>query len=63
MTRRQNAPVKLDLAARPRRETTLSLKATAVRVHLGSSKSANAKLPQHLRRGEWDSARQVCLGI
>ena len=61
--RRKNDPVKLDLAARLRRETTLSLKAIAARVHLGSSKAANAKLHQHLRRGKGDSARQVRLGI
>jgi hypothetical protein len=43
-TRRKNAPEKLALAARLRRETTLPLKWIAARVKLGSSKSANGKL-------------------
>ncbi len=33
---------KLEIGARLRRETTLTLKAIAARVHLGSSKSASA---------------------
>jgi hypothetical protein len=37
------------LAARLRRETTLTLRATAARVHLGSSKSANARLYEWMR--------------
>jgi putative transposase len=37
-------PAKLALAARLRRETTLTLKDIAARVHLGTSKSANARL-------------------
>lgn len=41
---------KLEIAARLRRETTLSIKAIAVRVGLGSSKAANAKLHNHMRR-------------
>jgi hypothetical protein len=44
MSQRQQAPGKLDLAARLRRETTMSLKWIAARVHLGTSKSANGKL-------------------
>jgi hypothetical protein len=39
-------PAKLALAARWRRETTLSLRAIAARVHLGTSKSASARLHQ-----------------
>jgi hypothetical protein len=41
--RRKSDPAKLALAARLR-ETTLSLRAIAARVHLGTSKSANARL-------------------
>jgi hypothetical protein len=41
---RKNAPGKLDIAARPRRETTLPIKRIAARVHLGTSKSANGIL-------------------
>lgn len=42
--RRKSDPAKLAVAARLRRETTLSIKAIAARVHLGTSKSANARL-------------------
>jgi hypothetical protein len=44
VTRRKSDPTKLALAMRLRKETTLSLKRIAARVHLGTSKSANAKL-------------------
>jgi hypothetical protein len=37
------------LAARLRRETTLTLRAIAARVHLDSSKSANARLHEWMR--------------
>ena len=42
--RRKSDPGKLRIAARLRRETILSLKSVAMRVGLGSAKSANAKL-------------------
>ena len=42
--RRKNDPEKLAIGARLRRETTLTLKAIAARVGLGSSKSANTTL-------------------
>jgi len=42
--RRKSDPGKLALAARVRRETTLPLKAIAALAHLGTSKSANARL-------------------
>ena len=42
--RRKSDAAKLAIAARLRRETTLSLKAIASRLSLGSSKSANATL-------------------
>jgi AraC-like DNA-binding protein len=48
--RRKNDPQKLTLAARLRRETTLSLKHIAERVGLGSSKSANATLHRWMRQ-------------
>jgi REP element-mobilizing transposase RayT len=44
ISQRKKAPGKLDLAARLRRETTMSLKWIAARVQLGTSKSANGKL-------------------
>lgn len=43
-TRRKNDPVKLAIAGRLRKETTLTIKSIAERVHLGSSKGANARL-------------------
>jgi hypothetical protein len=47
--RRRNDPVKLELAARLRRETTLTIKAIAARAHLGSSKAANRSLHGYMR--------------
>ena len=49
-TRRKSDPGKLALAARLRRETTLSLRAIAARVRLGTSKSANARLHQWMNQ-------------
>jgi hypothetical protein len=47
--RRKSDPDKLALAARLRRETTLTLRAIAARVQLGTSKSANARLHEWMR--------------
>ena len=47
--RRKSDPLKLAVAARLRRETTLTLKEIAGRVHLGTSKSANARLHQWMK--------------
>jgi REP element-mobilizing transposase RayT len=47
--RRKGDPVKLGIAARLRRETTLSIKQIAERVHLGTSKSANARLHKWMK--------------
>jgi hypothetical protein len=47
--RRKRDPAKLRIAARVRTETTLSLKAIAARVHLGTSKGANANLHKWMR--------------
>jgi hypothetical protein len=41
--RRKNDPGKLAIAGRLRKETTLTIQSLAERVHLGSSKSANAR--------------------
>ncbi len=48
-TRRKSDPDKLAIAARLRRETTLTLKSIAARVYLGTSKSANARLHAWMR--------------
>jgi hypothetical protein len=42
--RAKSDPCKLALAGRVRKETTLTLKWIAVRLHLGTSRSANATL-------------------
>jgi REP element-mobilizing transposase RayT len=49
--RRKGDPAKLVIAARLRRETTLSIKQIAERVQLGTSKSANARLHQWMKTG------------
>ena len=46
--RAKSDPAKLAMAARLRKETTLSIKAIAARVLLGTSKSANARLHQFM---------------
>jgi hypothetical protein len=48
--RRKNDPAKLEITARLRQETTLSIKDIAARVPLGTSKTANMELHDHLRR-------------
>lgn len=47
--RRKSDPGKLNMAARLRQETTLSIKAIASRVGLGTSKSANVRLHDWIR--------------
>ena len=47
--RRKSDPAKLSMAARLRQETTLTIKAIAARLHLGTSKSANARLHGWMR--------------
>jgi hypothetical protein len=49
-SQRKSHPGKLAIAVRLRQETTLPLKAIAACVHLGSSKSANARLHQWMRQ-------------
>jgi hypothetical protein len=49
-TRRKNDPDKLEIAARLRRETTLSVMEIAARVDLVTSKAANVKRHWHLGR-------------
>jgi hypothetical protein len=50
-SRRKHDPDKRKIGARLRRETTLTIKANAARVCLGTSKAANAKLHRHMREG------------
>ncbi len=49
--RRKSDPGKLALAARLRKETTLTVKRIAALVHLGTSKSANVRLHSYMHRG------------
>ena len=57
--RRKSDPDKLEIAARLRRETTLSVKDIAGRVHLGTSKGANANLHKHLRRSPTEASQTL----
>ena len=63
LARRKSDAVKLEIAARLRRETTLSTKAIAARVRLGSSKAANRSLHSYMRGSSVASAGQRQLGI
>ena len=63
LARRKSDAVKLEIAARLRRETTLSTKAIAGRVHLGSSKAANRSLHSYMRGDAVASAGQGQLRI
>jgi hypothetical protein len=55
--RHQSDPEKLELAARLRRETTLTVKAIAARWHLGTWKSARTRLQQ--RKGRENPNEQI----
>ena len=60
---RKTDAAKLELAARLWRETTLSTKAIAAQVHVGSSKAANRSLHTYMHRGVAASANQGQLRI
>ena len=57
--RNKSDPEKLAVAARLRRETTLTIKAIAGRLHLGSWKSATTRL--HHRKQKQNNHEQVKL--
>jgi len=59
--RRKSDPDKLAIAARLRRETTLSIKTIAARVELGTSKSANARLHAWMNGTETPVSQQARL--
>ena len=63
VSRRKNDPTKLEIAARLRRETTLSVKEIAARAHLGTSNTANTKLHKHMCGTAANDAAQTRLGI
>jgi hypothetical protein len=56
-------PAKLAIAIRLRRETTLSIKAIASQVHLGTSKSANIRLHVAMNSNGSASPNQSELGL
>jgi hypothetical protein len=63
LSRRKSDPVKLALAVRLRRETTLSIKAIARRLHLGTSKSANIRLHAAMAHAASTNPAQPALGL
>jgi len=60
--RRRNDPGKLVIGARLRRETTLSIKAIAARVHLGTFNTSNANLHRAMKEGVSSNHAQPTLG-
>ncbi|MCX6923370.1 MAG: hypothetical protein NT154_09205 [Verrucomicrobia bacterium] len=62
-SRRKRDPAKLEIAARLRRETTLSVKHIATRVHLGTPESASARLLTATREKASADPAQRTLGI
>ncbi len=62
-TRRKSDPGKLAVAARLRKETTLSIKAIAARVGLGTSKGASSNLHKWMRARPSENTPQGDLEI
>ena len=62
LVRERSHPSKLALAARLRRETTLSVKQIAERLHLGSSKGARTNLHKFMNDSSAGTP-QIQLGI
>jgi len=63
LSRRKSDPDKLAIATRLRRETTLSMKAIASRLHLGSSKSASIRLHTAMRHSACAQTAQAKLAL
>ena len=61
--RRKNDPDKMGIAVRLRRETTLSIKDIAARVHLGTSNTANARLHSAMKDLGLAGSSQRSVGI
>jgi hypothetical protein len=59
--RRRNDPDKLEIAARLRRETTLTIRHIAARVQLGTSKGADRNLHEQMRRNPETAHGQAAL--
>jgi REP element-mobilizing transposase RayT len=63
LTQPKTDPAKLKIATRLRRETTLPIKAIAARLHLGTSKSASARLHAVVNGAKLLQPMQPLLGI
>ena len=63
LQRRKGDPAKLAITARLRRETTLSIKAIANRIHLGTSRSANNRLHAAMSQTACGRPAQPTLGL
>jgi hypothetical protein len=63
VSRRKNDHARLEIAARLRRQTALSLREIAALVHLGTSKTANSNLREHTRGATAKDPSQAPLGI
>lgn len=61
-TRPKNDPGKVAMAVRLRRETTLSVKKIAARLHLGTSNAANQRLKQGMKALQAVEPSQEWLG-
>lgn len=61
--RRKNDPDKMAIAVRLRRETTLSIKAIAAHLHLGTSNTANVRLHRAMRPSAAPALGQEVCGI
>ena len=61
--RRKNDPGKMAMAVRLRRETTLSMKDIAARLHLGTSNTANARLHSAMKEFRRTESSQSSVGI
>jgi hypothetical protein len=63
VSRRKSDPAKLQMAARLRKETTLSIRQIAGRLHLGTPRSASAGLHSVRRATAPTGSLQGCLAI
>jgi len=63
LARPKSDPAKMSIAVCLRRETTLSIKAIATRLHLGTSKSANIRLHAAMKINGPGAACQGRLGL
>jgi len=63
VSRRKQDPAKLQITIRLRKETTLSVKQIAERLHFGTTKSASLRLLTAMKNRASSDREQACLGI